>query len=445
MSSDRNDIARQIVERSLGAESLSPGGPSHVVDGRPIAVVARPRNVDGVSVLLTEANAQGTIVMPVGGGTRLSLGNMGQTPGIALDTTALNQPVSINSADLTATFEAGMTLQAVQEILAESGQFLAMDSARSDQATIGGILASGASGPLKWQYGNPRDLVIGMKVVQADGTITKSGGQVVKNVSGYDMARLHVGGMGTLGIICEVSFKLTPKPANEKTALVAFSDLKSCCDAAISIFNSQVAPLALTVFDSAVLSASSIPDIAGDHFLAVRLGGRSRALTRMTDETIKTSQSAGATNVEILEGDSALDLWKHLSDFGWEGDALPNVVVRASLLPNQVKAYVDAIGASSTGVAPSCVASPGYGNVMVFWRSHSGADDLESSRAAIQTAQAEAVKLGGSAIIERCPVELKSELDVWGEAGDSIEIMRRLKQQYDPKGILSPGRFIGGI
>ena len=445
MNSDQNNLPAQIVERALGAGSLIFDNEKYRVDSHPIPVAAKPKNLDDISALLTEAHAQGVSVMPVGGGTRLSLGNLAHAPGIALDTTELNQPVSVNSADLTATFEAGMTLADVQTALAQNNQFLAMDSALSERATIGGILASGASGLLKWHFGSPRDLVIGMKVVQPDGEITKSGGQVVKNVSGYDMARLHIGGLGTLGVIAEVSFKLTPKPPDEKTVIAAFENTKSCGDAALSIFNGQVMPLALTTFDNGVSSISDMRDLAGEQYLAVRLGGGPRALKRLIDETVQTSQKHGASSVDTLEGDAALDLWKNLADSGWTGELLPEVVIRTSMVPNRVQALVDAINASSTGMTSSCVASPGYGSVMVLWRSQSGTDLLKSSRAAIQATRSAVGKLRGSAIIERCPVELKSELDVWGEAGDAIDIMRRMKQQYDPKGILNPGRFIGGI
>jgi len=445
MNSDQSDLPIRVIERSLGPDSVINDDSRYSVDGRPIPVAVRPKNIDDLSAILTESHAQDVKVMPVGGGTRLSLGNAAQTPDIALDTTSLNQPVSINSADLTATFEAGMTLDSVQSILAENNQFLAMDAALSNNATIGGILASGTSGPLKWQYGNPRDLVLGMKVVQADGSITKSGGQVVKNVSGYDMARLHVGGLGSLGVVCEVSFKLTPKPANEKTVLAAFDNSESCGDVALSIFNGQVTPLALNVFDRGVLSATGMSNIEGEQYLAVRLGGRPRGLARMVDETIQASRAGGGTTIEIVDGGSALDLWRRISDFGWVDQPPPDVVLRVSLVPNQVQTYIDAIKAPLADNAPSFVASPGYGNVMVFWQSGNTNNKLESSGNAIRALRGGAVSLGGSAIIERCPVELKSEFDVWGEAGDSIEIMRRMKQQYDPKGILNPGRFIGRI
>ena len=134
----------------------------------------------------------------------------------------LDAIVEHNPADLTVTAQAGIIVAGLQRVLGEEGQFLAIDPPLPDRATIGGTLASGADGPLRWHYGHPRDSVIGMRVVQADGTVTKSGGQVVKNVSGYDMSRLHIGGLGTLGVIAEVSFKLTPLPQRQATLLGGF-------------------------------------------------------------------------------------------------------------------------------------------------------------------------------------------------------------------------------
>lgn len=375
----------------------------------------------------------------------MSLGNKAGPPGMVLNTTGLDSPVSINAADLTATFEAGMTLENVQSVLGQNSQFLALDSALSERATLGGILASGSSGPLKWHYGHPRDLVIGMRVVQPDGTVTKSGGQVVKNVSGYDMARLHVGGLGTLGVIAEVSFKLTPKPDGEKTVIAAFEDTRSCGDAALSVFNSQVMPLALTSCDSNTFQESGGFDMAGDQVLVVRLGGRPRALARQVDDINEFSRRHGASQIEVVDGNEALVLWKGLADAGWTGELQPEVVVKVSVLPNSVQALVDSVNNAATGMKASHVAAPGYGNVMVFWRAETGIDLLEAARASIEATRKAAKRLGGSAIVERCPVELKPDIDVWDDADEAIEIMRRMKREYDPRGILNPGRFIGGI
>ena len=184
-------------------------------DIEPSKGAEKPVSLHQLSLLLKDADGGGLGIVPFGGGTRLNVGSIPQKYDIALDLSAFNQIVSHNPADLTCTVEAGITIGMLQKALAEHGQFLAVDAPLPHTATIGGTIASSALGYLRWQLGHPRDTIIGMEVLLANGTVTKSGGQVVKNVSGYDMARLHVGGLGTLGVISKVSFKLTPKPFKE--------------------------------------------------------------------------------------------------------------------------------------------------------------------------------------------------------------------------------------
>ena len=191
---------------------------------------------------------------------------------------------------MTATVEAGITISALQEALGRHGQFLAVDPPLPNRATLGGTLAVGASGPLKWQYGSIRDTVIGMKVVQADGTVTKSGGQVVKNVSGFDMARMHIGALGTLGVIAEVSLKLTPRPAGEATVLAGFDRSGPCLDAALGLFRSGLMPLSLAAFDAQAegrMGTRPPGDTVAESGwrLAVRLGGRPHTLERQVRES----------------------------------------------------------------------------------------------------------------------------------------------------------------
>jgi glycolate oxidase FAD binding subunit len=433
-----------VVQRALGDGGAIPDPTGYTVDGAMPSAVARPETVEDLGQLMTEAHSADLSVAPVGGRTRLSLGNPLRGLDLVADLTRIDGVVSYSPADLTGTFEAGMTLSALSAILAEQGQFLTLDPPLPERATIGGTLAAGVSGPLKWQFGSPRDLVIGMKVVQADGSLTKSGGQVVKNVSGYDMARLHIGGLGTLGIIVEVSFKLTPLPAHETTVLAAFKDAADCGGAALQIFNGPVTPLALTAYDATVQQMAELPPLAGSHFLAVRLGGRTRSLERMQRESIASCKSNGALSVEVIDADVALRLWCELADFGWRPEALPAVAIRLSTLP--AKTMVDAVvDAPLAGIRPAVVADPGYGRASVFWYSESEEPPLESSAAAMDLTLRQARASGGTAIVERCPPELKSGLDVWGDVGDPLAIMRRLKAQYDPRGTLNPGRFVGGI
>ena len=220
------------------------------IDGvEPLEVVS-PSSEDQLSREVASANADGAAIFPRGGGTRIDLGGIPSRHGKVINMTGIDRVVAHNYADLTATFQAGLTMRQVSETLSRHGQMLAVDPPIPGRATIGGTLATGVSGPLKWHFGHPRDTVIGMKVVQPDGRVTKSGGQVVKNVSGYDMSRLHVGGLGTLGIILEASFKLTPVPMYEKTILAAFRGIEEAQTAALGIFNSYVMPLAMTAFDA---------------------------------------------------------------------------------------------------------------------------------------------------------------------------------------------------
>ena len=230
IATDSPKAVRAAMERALGAESLSNDPAGYSIDGLHPKVVVVPNNPQQLSQAMSAAWEEGMAVAPWGGGTRMQLGNAIRRLDVIVDLSRLNRVVQHNPADLTVTVEAGITLTSLQQGLAEHGQLLALDPPLPDRASIGGTLAARVSGPLRWQYGNARDLVLGMKVVQADGMVTKSGGQVVKNVSGYDMARLHVGGLGTLGIISEVSFKLTPLPRNQATVLAAFDSGRRCIE-----------------------------------------------------------------------------------------------------------------------------------------------------------------------------------------------------------------------
>ena len=255
---------------------------------------------------------------------------------------ALNRVVVHNAADLTLAVEAGITLSSLREVLATEGQFLALDAPLPARATIGGTLAAGVSGPLKWQYGSARDLVIGMKTAQADGRITQSGGNVVKNVSGYDMARLHVGGLGTLGVITEVSFKLTPLPRHETTLLARFDSAAECMSAALGIFNSGVMPIALTAFNQAVSERIELDaDDHADYSLAVRLGGRPRTLRRMENEAFFVIRER-TDRVDRPE-DEAGGLWAQLADFGHSEGEEAAVSARVAALPNRLDKAIEAL------------------------------------------------------------------------------------------------------
>jgi glycolate oxidase FAD binding subunit len=434
----------EIMETAVGASRVSGNVSAYSIDGVSPKIIVSPQSVEELGHVMAAAFDENLAVAPWGGGTRMELGNPIKRLDVVADLSRLNKVVQHNAADMTVTVQAGITMSALRQALAQEGQLLALDPPLPDRATIGGTLAAGISGPLRWQYGSARDLVIGMKVVQADGRITRSGGQVVKNVSGYDMARLHVGGLGTLGIIAEVSFKLTPLPRREATLLAAFNSRERCLSAALGIFNSHVTPLALSSFNES-FTHRGVPILSGHPYaLAIRLGGRPMTLERMVNDSTSICQQHGASSVEKLDADQAESLWRNLADFGWNDSTRPAMSARIYVTPTQVSTIAGELEYTE-GLDAAILSHPGYGTMNVSWFAEDGTLSADAARGILTLCREAVHRAGGSMIIERCPLEVKSHIDVWDDAGEPLKIMRRMKEQYDPRGILNPGRFVGGI
>ncbi len=418
---------------------------AYAIDGAAPLEAVEPSNEGELREIVGGADQEGVAVFPWGGGTRMAVGNPPARQGIVISTTALNRMVSHNAGDMTATFQAGATMSMISETLARDGQMLAIDPPMPARATVGGTLAAGVSGPSMWRFGHPRDTVIGMKVVQPNGVVSKSGGQVVKNVSGYDMSRLHIGGFGSLGVILEASFKLTPIPMYESAVLARFETIERAMGCAMSIYNSHVAPLALTAFGDSTARRIDVDERRGV-FVAVRLGGRPRTLDRQVDEIVAICRQSEAARMDKLDGGRDARLWRSLADFGWNDASPPVLNIRVNALPSKLAEVCRRIERADCALELCIVAQPGFGALEANWFETAdeppAADELQAIAKAARKA---AVDAGGHAIIQRCPVEAKRGLDVWGGEPSGIEVMRRLKRQYDPNDTLNPGRFVGGI
>jgi glycolate oxidase FAD binding subunit len=441
MTEEQRKTAIQAMEAAVGAQHVSDDTARYSIDGLRPEFVVLPGTVEELSKTLASASQHELAVAPWGGGTRIGLGNALNRLDAVVDLSRMGQMTQHNPADLTCTVEAGIPVATLQKTLAKHGQFLPVDPPLPGRATIGGTLAVGTGGPLKWQFGSIRDLIIGMKVVQADGTLVKSGGQVVKNVSGYDMARLHVGAIGTLGVIAEVSLRLTPLPQHEVTVIAGFETGRQCHEAARDTFHSHVLPLALVSFNPEARARLEIQGGDSPHLLAVRLAGRPMTLKRQVDECTSLYRRAGAATVVKLDDTESAAVWRQAADFGLDDKTTPLLTARASVPPAEVPGLADALErASENGpLRPAIVSQPGYGTVAVHWFGEDAAvDKLQRARQAVHQAD-------GRMIVERCPIDVKSQLDVWDEVGEPLATMRRMKNQYDPKGVLNPGRFAGRI
>jgi glycolate oxidase FAD binding subunit len=399
------------------------------IDGFSPREQANPATPEELAQALREADEAGLAVAPVGGGTQLDIGMPPARLDLAMKITGLNRIVEYEPADLTVTVEAGMRFADLQATLAEQGQLLALDPAVDDAATIGGIIATNASGPMRFAFGSARDLVIGTRVANADGSLTRAGGRVVKNVAGYDLNKLHIGALGTLGVIVELSFKLAPIPPSSATVVGQFSSAADAGEAAGAVVHSPLSALAIEALGSAAAAAAGLPRA---HVLVFRVGGYPEAVQRQEREL---RQVIGTHRGVVAE----------VADSAW--DELASMRRRALRQPLVVKAAAP-IAASARVIElleqalPAAAVWAHAGNGVAY----AAADQAPSAMALMELRQqVRALGDNASLVIQRCPTALKRQIDVWGDPGGSVSLMRAIKARLDPKNTLNPGRYVGGI
>jgi len=379
--------------------------------------------VDDVATLLRDASRDGQAVIPSGGGTKLDWGRPPRRADLVLSTARLDRVLEHAWADMTATVEAGCTVARLQHSLAEHGQRLACDPLWPERATIGGILATNDNGTLRARFGGLRDLIIGVTLVLADGTVAKSGGKVVKNVAGYDLPKLATGSFGTLAMITQAVFRLHPLPHETRTLTFAATRLEPLCELALAIQGSQLAFVSLQVR----------ADGAAEPALDVRFEGTRAGLDSQQDELLRLA-------AKLARVDPPPAVWRTREEL-WQGTE-PAVTGTFSVLPTELQALCAQL--DEVGTAPALgwrVVAQGVG-VGHFRLEGATSDALV---AALQRLRAAAERRGGTLVVLVGPEDLKARLDVWGSPGDALPLFQRVKQQLDPQGTLSPGRFVGGL
>ena len=356
----------------------------------------------------------------------------------------INRLVEHEPGDLTATVEAGLTLGALQAELGKRGQWLSLDPAHADRATVGGILASNAAGPRRHLYGTARDLLIGVGLVLADGSFVKGGGKVVKNVAGYDVPKLAIGSFGTLGVIVEATVKLRPVPDVDHLVVTLLDRLADAGPLVRAIMASDLIPSALDVADAAALRAAGLVGAAGagseGGALLVGFDGLAEQVQWQEAELARLAGRSGT----VLDGAPRDDAWRALGDLARRAFAHATAVMCWSVLPTQVvQAMVDGGAAASThGLGAAFAAHAGVGVVFAVLGEGGNAGDVT---AALDDWRRLVHERGGHAALEWAPLAVKERVAVWDPPGPAHRIMQRLKAELDPRGILNPGRFVGGI
>jgi glycolate oxidase FAD binding subunit len=421
----------------LTGVELSP----YVVEGRTPEAAVFPGSVDEVATVIGLAAEAARPVTPWGGGTAASVGTPAVPGGLVLGLRRLSRLLEHEPGDLTASVEAGITVEAFQTALRGRGQWVSLDPADARLATLGGVLATNASGPRRHLYGTARDLLIGVTVVTADGAVIRGGGKVVKNVAGYDLPKLFVGSYGTLGVIVEATMKLRPLPDHERLLCIPFDRLKDAGAAVRSLLAGDLIPNAIELLDAAAgagagLGAESPALVVGFDGLREQVDWQCAELTRLT-------ASCGGREGRPLPDDT----WPRLETAARAAFPAAAAVMAFSVLPSQVADLMEqgAGVARSRGLASAWAAHAGVGVVHAALASDVTPKAPTAIAAVLQEWRELARAGGGHGTLEWAPLAVKSQVPVWDDPGAAGRIMERIKAQLDPRNILNPGRFVAGI
>jgi glycolate oxidase FAD binding subunit len=412
------------------------------IDGVRPGLRAVPADAEQVAALLTAAGESGAGVLPRGGGAHQHLGYPPSRADLVVDTTRLAGITDYTPADYVVAVRAGTPFRELQQALAANGQWLPLDPPGADTATIGGLVAANRNGPRRLLWGSVRDLVIGIRVALPTGEVIKAGGKVVKNVAGYDLGKLFIGSFGSCGVITEVTFKILPLPGEGVTVLVTVPDGAAAHALTTAVLRSYLLPSALEAVNPAALAALAsaagiaVPDRRWGVLLLAE--GLAESRDRHVEEMRTLAAAAGAA-AEIVRGPAHTALWRAVAEFPSPAAHPGGVVFRAG---TPITRWLDvaqaAAAADALGPAPSIVAHAGVGLTYVA----AAADQASALAQSLGRAAAPSDALpGGYAVVEAAPPALKASLPVWGETPSAVDLMRRLRAQYDPQGIMVPGRL----
>ncbi|MFA1539286.1 FAD-binding oxidoreductase [Actinomadura monticuli] len=385
---------------------VRPGEAAEGVLGVEPALVAAPKDLAEAADVMRVAAERGLAIVPRGAETRLDWGRPPERCDLLVDTHRLDGLLEHTAGDLVAKAEAGLPMDVLGERLAEHGQRLALDVPLPG-STVGGTIATGAAGPLRTMYGTPRNLVIGLTIVRADGQVARSGGKVVKNVAGYDLGRLFSGSYGTLGLIVEATFRLHPIPAASAFVTCAVAGPEDAHDAVQSVLHSPVAPSAV--------------EYIGPGTVAVLLEGVPEGVAARAGQTLELlGENAGIS-------ETAPEGWGRYPD----GTTLIDI----SAPPPALRDVLTLLGPD----VPITWSGSGHGHVALS--PELAPDDVADLLGRLRSALA---PHRGHAVVRYTPEEVRGEIDLWGPV-PALALMRRVKDQFDPDRRLSPGRFVGGI
>jgi glycolate oxidase FAD binding subunit len=412
---------RQIV----GSDNVREATAEDAIEGVQPALVVEPGSVEEISGVMKLAAREGLAVSPRGGGTKTHLGDAPRQLDLIVSTTRMNEIMEHTPGDQIFRAEAGVRLEDLQERISESDQMLALDPPESG-ATLGGIIAANSSGPRRYKYGTVRDLIIGITVVLHDGTVAKAGSKVVKNVAGYDLSKLFTGSLGTLGIIATANFRLHPLPKASRTVAVEVESPQQAQEATQSIVHSQVEATAIELHyaeDEKLLTVllESIPGgmdakVETASFLLKQFG------------EVRTLSEEEADHLGPLTPPAVAD----------------EIVLKLGAPPAELGSVLEsALGAAERrGLAHPRIT--GHAGTGVTFIGFSGEDE-DAAVGFVGEMREIQTRKSGNVTLQRAPLTLKQRVSTWDNGGDYLGLVRRVKEKFDPRGGMNPGRYLGGL
>jgi len=441
---------RARLEEIVGASQVASGAAAaaaFAVDGQVPGLVARPGTQEQVAQVVRACAGAGAAMVPWGGGTAMGLGNAPARLDVVVAMDRLDRVVEWDPANLCVTAEAGMRLAALEELTIREKSILPLDPPAGRKVTLGGLVAANQSGPGRLLYGTVRDWLLGMRVVLPDGERVHCGGRVIKNVSGYDMNKLFIKSLGTLGIITEVTFKLLPVPARRAAAIGLFPDAPAAWKAVQQVLGSFLLPEALEFFNPAALALLlpelGIPAMPGACALAVSLAGSPETVQRQIRDFTALFTDGGGKGVTFAPDHAAA---------AWEAVRNLRGVPSGTRILAQISGPVSRTGAlaaaaekagETCGCQALVTAHAGSGVVWALFLP--GPQPDTALVEALKELRTEAEAAEGSLVLQEAPPAVKRGLDAWGAFMGGLGMMRRLKAEFDPRGVCNPGRFVGAI
>ncbi len=473
-----------VARASVASRVAAIAGDAHVsadpaelaaysIDGKTPVAIARPGSAEEAAEIVKFAAAENLAIVPAGARTKLSMGMPPRQYDLALDMSRLASVVAYDPGDLTLGVEAGIPLRALSRVLVKHQQFLPLEPPFVERATAGGTIASGVDSPLRQFYGTARDYVLGMEFITGDGTLVKSGGRVVKNVAGYDLHKLMIGALGTLGVITKINFRTFPIAGSIRAFAAAFDGAGGACAMRDRIARSPLTPTTLEIvrpgaialpsgeaaapISSEMKSGANSPTAnkfsASRWTLTASFAGNESVLARYERELRRMAEECEAVDATVVRANEASHALAHsfahsqlFVSFALEASPA-TTILKIGVPPARIAEILAAAArAAETNSLPWAALARGVGVIYFALLPGERSEEarLSTTRAAGEIL-AECSALGGHATIPWCPGKWKSALAVWGRERGDLEIMQKLKQVFDPRGVLSPGRFVGGI